>query len=46
MCDWLRVSRLSFYRYWQEKAPEEEETALRDQLQALCLANPRTDRGA
>jgi transposase InsO family protein len=41
MCDWLRVSRLSFYRYWQEKAPEEEETALRDQLQALCLANPR-----
>ena len=41
MCDWLRVSRLSFYRYWQEKAPEEEETALRDRLQVLCLENPR-----
>jgi transposase InsO family protein len=40
MCDWLRVSRLSFYRYWQEKAPAEEETALRDQLQLLCVANP------
>ena len=41
MCDGLRVSRLSFYRYWQEKAPEEEETALRDKLQVLCLENPR-----
>jgi putative transposase len=41
MCDWLRVSRLSFYRYWQGKAPEEEETALRDQLQVLCLEKPR-----
>ena len=39
MCDWLRVSRLSFYRYWQEKAPAEEATALRDQLQLLCVAN-------
>jgi putative transposase len=40
MCDWLRVSRLSFYRYWQEKSPAEEETALRDQLQLLSVANP------
>jgi len=41
ICDWLRVTRLSFYRYWQGKAPGEEETALRDQVQALCLENPR-----
>lgn len=40
ICEWLRVSRLSFYRYWQAKAPEEEETTLRDQLQSLCLNYP------
>jgi putative transposase len=40
MCEWLQVSRLSFYRYWQAKAPKEEETALRDRLQALFLEHP------
>jgi transposase InsO family protein len=41
MCQWLQVSRLSFYRYWAEKAPAEEESALRDQLQSLSLQHPR-----
>jgi transposase InsO family protein len=41
MCQWLRVSRLSFCRYWAEKAPAEEESALRDQLlQSLSLQHP------
>ncbi len=40
MCEWLQVSRLCFYRYWQAKAPQEEETALRDRLQALFLEHP------
>jgi hypothetical protein len=40
MCQWLQVSRLSFYGYWAEKAPEEE-GALRDQLlQSLSLQHP------
>ena len=41
MCHWLDVSRLSYYRYWQQHAPKEEETALRDRLQALALDQPR-----
>ena len=41
MCEWLQVSRLSFYRFWQENAPQEEETALRDHLQSLFLEHPR-----
>ena len=41
MCEWLAVSRLSFYRYWQKSAPKEEETAFRDHLQSLALKHPR-----
>ncbi|AHE55260.1 hypothetical protein NX02_17950 [Sphingomonas sanxanigenens DSM 19645 = NX02] len=33
------VNRAAFYRRWQDHAPKQEETALRDQLQRLCVAN-------
>jgi transposase InsO family protein len=39
MCREACVSRASFYRHWQEKAPPEEETEVRDQLQALALGH-------
>jgi putative transposase len=39
MCREAGVSRASFYRHWQAAAPREEETELRDQLQALALAH-------
>ena len=39
MCREAGVSRGSFYRHWQATAPREEETELRDQLQALVLAH-------
>lgn len=40
LCKWLDVGRLTYYRYWRRHAPAEEETALRDHLQRLALANP------
>ncbi len=39
MCSLLGLSRASYYRNWLEKAPRQEETALRDILQRLTLAN-------
>ena len=39
MCDLLKESRSSYYRHWRACAPREEETALRDQVQRLALAN-------
>jgi putative transposase len=39
MCRETGASRASFYRHWQATAPREEETELRDQLQALALAH-------
>ena len=39
LCRLGQVSRSSFYRHWQERAPRAEEMALRDHLQRLCLAN-------
>lgn len=39
LCRESGVSRASFYRYWQQRAPREEETELRDQLQRLALAH-------
>lgn len=39
MCDLTDVSRASYYRHWAASAPAEEETALRDELQRLALAN-------
>jgi putative transposase len=37
MCQLAGVSRASYYRSWQNQQPEEEEVALRDQLQRLAL---------
>lgn len=39
LCRLADVGRASFYRRWQESEPRSEETALRDRLQHLCLAN-------
>ncbi len=38
-CRLAEVSRAGFYRHRQEKAPDEEELALRDKLQELVAAN-------
>jgi len=37
MCELAQVSRASFYRGWERKAPGEAETALRDALQKAAL---------
>jgi putative transposase len=39
MCELTGVSRASFYRDWEQKAPGEAETALRDAVQKTALAN-------
>lgn len=39
MCKLIGVSRASYYRHWHESAPKREETALRDVIQRLALAN-------
>jgi len=39
LCRLAEVSRAGYYRRWHEHAPEVEETALRDEVQRLCLAN-------
>jgi len=36
-CSLARVSRAGYYRNWEESAPLEAETALRDTIQRLCL---------
>jgi len=41
LCGLAGVSRAGYYRQWQESAPRREETALRDAIQRLALANPR-----
>ncbi len=38
MCALAGVSRASYYRHWQASKPREEETALRDEIQRLSLA--------
>jgi putative transposase len=38
MCALAGVSRASYYRHWLASAPREEETALRDEIQRLSLA--------
>ena len=35
MCELVTVSRASFYRHWEEKAPTEAEMALRDVIPAV-----------
>ena len=39
MCEWAGVSRAGFYRHWEESAPKQADTALRDQLQQVALTN-------
>jgi transposase InsO family protein len=39
MCELTGVSRASFYRDWEQKAPSEAETALRDAIQRIALAH-------
>jgi len=39
MCEMTGVSRASFYRDWEQKAPSEAEVALRDALQRTALSH-------
>jgi transposase InsO family protein len=39
MCTIARVSRAGYYRHWATSAPRQEETAVRDQVQRVALAN-------
>lgn len=39
LCRLTAVSRAAYYRHWATCAPLREETALRDVVQRLCLAN-------
>ena len=39
MCELAVVSRASFYRDWEQKAPSESEMALRDAVQRMALAH-------
>ena len=38
LCTFAGVSRAGYYRHWQASKPREEETALRDEIQRLSLA--------
>jgi transposase InsO family protein len=40
MCALAQVSRAGYYRHWQVSAPRREETAVRDAIQRIALANP------
>jgi transposase InsO family protein len=39
MCELTSVSRASFYRNWEQKAPSQAEVALRDAVQRIALAH-------
>jgi putative transposase len=41
MCQLAGVSRAGYYRHWQASAPRQEETAVRDAIQRIALANRR-----
>src|ERR1700682_2082952 len=41
MCILARVSRAVYYRRWRASAPRQEETAVRDAIQRVVLANRR-----
>ena len=41
MCALAGTSRAGYYRHWQASAPREEETAVRDAIQRVALANRR-----
>jgi transposase InsO family protein len=38
-CELVGVSRAGYYRHWLASQPKQEETALRDEIQRLSLAN-------
>lgn len=40
-CRLAGVSRAGYYRYWQKSAPREHDTAVRDVIQRVALANGR-----
>lgn len=37
MCELAGISRAGFYRHWEESAPKEMDTALRDEIQRIVL---------
>jgi putative transposase len=41
MCMLAGVSRAGYYRHWASSAPRQEETAIRDHIQRVALANRR-----
>ena len=41
MCVLARVNRAGYYRHWKVSAPRQEETAVRDTIQRVALANRR-----
>jgi|KBSMisStaDraftv2_1062788.scaffolds.fasta_scaffold172143_3 putative transposase len=41
MCELAQVSRAGYYRYLKERAPKEEETEVRAQIQEIVLAHRR-----
>jgi transposase InsO family protein len=38
-CRLTGVARVSYYRYWKRKAPQEADGELRDRIQRICLAH-------
>lgn len=45
LCRLAGVSRAGYYRFWQASAPRQHDTAVRDAIQRLVLANGRYRRG-
>jgi putative transposase len=41
MCQFAQVSRAGFYRRWREKQPQEEEMAVRSEIQRIALEHRR-----
>src|SRR5258708_38072538 len=41
MCVLAGVNRAGYYRHWKVSAPRQEETAVRDTIQRVALANRR-----
>jgi transposase InsO family protein len=39
MCQLVQVSRVGFYRHWQQRAPDEEEMAVRAAIQEIALTH-------
>ena len=43
LCRLARVSRAGYYRFWQQSTPRQHDTALRDVIQRLVLANGQNE---